>query len=140
MEVFSDEPTIVFDTDCMLCSGIVHFILRHESDQSIRFVSAWSEAGIALAASHDLTKGDLDRTFLFVEHGVGLTRSDAALAISDHLRWPWRAISMFRVIPRALRDLVYNLVARHRYRWFGRLDGCFVVPSQQRHRFIDATG
>lgn len=72
---------IVFDTDCVVCSAWVHFILRHERDQKIKFVSAWSNEGMGLATRHGLTVDDLDATYLVVEDGCGLVRSDAGLAL-----------------------------------------------------------
>lgn len=128
---------IVFDTDCVLCSAWVHFLLRHERDETLRFVSAWSDTGLALAAAHGLNRADLDRTFLVIEGSRGLTRSDAVLALLGRLRAPWRWLACFAVLPRSLLDVVYDVVARNRYRWFGRKPQCFLPPPKTRHRFVD---
>lgn len=128
---------VVFDSDCILCSRWVHLILRHERDHAIIFVSAWSQQGTALAAAHGLSPRDLDATYLFVEDGRGLVRSDAGLALLARMRAPWRFLSLLRVVPRPLRDTVYDVVARNRYRWFGRAERCFVPPPDMAHRFID---
>ena len=133
-------PTIVFDTDCVLCSGMVRFVLAHERDRALRFAGAWSEEGSALAAHHGFTRDDLNATFLVVEGDRALTRSDAAFAILTHLRAPWRWLGPARAVPRPLRDGVYDLVARHRYRLFGRKRDCTVVPSAERHRFVGVKG
>lgn len=130
---------VVFDTDCVLCSTWVHFILRHEVDKSLRFVSAWSDEGRSLAGQHGLSPEDLDRTYLLIEDGKGLTHSDAGIAIAGHLKWPWRALQVFRFVPRILRDAVYNLVARNRYAWFGHRANCFIPPAGQGHRFVNGT-
>lgn len=129
---------IVFDTDCVLCSAWVHFILRHERDQKIKFVSAWSNEGLGLAAQHGLTVDDLDATYLVVEDGCGLVRSDAGLALIGHLSMPWRALRILSIFPRSLRDIVYTFIASNRYRWFGHSENCFVPPQGQGHRFVNS--
>lgn len=130
---------IVFDTDCVLCSAWVHFVLRNEQDNTTCFVSAWSEEGAALAGQHGLTVQELDTTYLVVSEGQGLTHSDAGLAITRKLRWPWRALAVFAVVPRPVRDWVYSVVARNRYRWFGHAKGCFLPPEADTHRFVNGT-
>ncbi len=130
-------PTVVFDSDCVLCSRWVHLILRLEHGNDIIFVSAWSEQGLALAAAHGLSQRDLDATYLFIDEGRGLVRSDAGLALLARMRAPWRFLSWLRAVPRPLRDRVYDLVARNRYRWFGKAERCFVPPPGMAHRFID---
>ncbi|MCW2389594.1 putative DCC family thiol-disulfide oxidoreductase YuxK [Sphingobium sp. B11D3B] len=129
--------TIIFDTDCVLCSKWVHFILAHERDQGIMFVSAWSPHGLAVAARYGLNEAELQRTYLVVDDGLGLTRSDAGLALLRHLKPPYSWLRALRIVPRPVRDYVYVLVARNRYRWFGKVDRCFVPPEAMRHRFID---
>jgi len=82
------DLTIVFDTDCLMCSAWVGFILRHERDPSVRFMSAWSNEGLALAARHQLTPKDLDATYLVVMNGTPMTKSDATFAIFETLHAP----------------------------------------------------
>lgn len=135
----TEDSIIVFDTDCVLCSAWVGFILEHERDDAFRFVSAWSETGAVLAHAHGLELTDLDETYLVVEGGHGLTHSNAGLAIIRHLHMPWRALGVLRILPKPLRDAVYRLVARNRYRWFGYRAQCFVPPSGQSHRFIEGS-
>lgn len=131
------EPIVVFDTDCVLCSGIVRFILAHERGPDLYFVSAWSETGRVLAERHGFTRADLDDTFLVIQDGRALTRSDAGVAILRSLRRPWIWLALLEVTPKPIRDAVYDVVARNRYRWFGRRPSCVVVEPQHRSRFID---
>ncbi len=130
------EPAIVFDTDCVLCSGMVAFVLAHERDQTFYFVGAWSKEGLALAAQYNFSRSDLDQTFLVISGGTALIRSDAGLAVLRHLRAPWRWLVVLRFCPKVLRDGLYDFVARHRYRWFGQRENCTFVPLSERHRFI----
>ncbi|MEO1198494.1 MAG: DCC1-like thiol-disulfide oxidoreductase family protein [Pseudomonadota bacterium] len=129
---------VIFDTDCVLCSGFVHFILRHERDNDIVFVNAWSETGLALAARHGLTKDDLNETYLVIAQDRGVTKSAAVLVILQHLKAPWRWLHVFGLLPAPLLDRLYSIVARRRYRWFGFKEQCFLPAPDSRHRYIDA--
>ena len=134
-------PIIVFDTDCVLCSGMVAFILAHEAAPRLRFAGAWSEPGLALAARHGFSRADLDETFLAVDGERVLARSDAGLLVLRHLRAPWQWLApALQWVPRRLRDAVYGFVAKRRYRWFGQRANCTLVPPAQRHRFIGVVG
>lgn len=138
--MIADGPIVVFDTNCVLCSGMVAFILAHEQAPVLRFAGAWSTEGLALAAEYGFSRSDLDKTFLVVCNGKALMRSDASVEIARHLRAPWRWAAVMAAVPRPLRNAVYDLVARRRYRWFGRRQDCTVVPVAERHRFIGVGG
>ncbi|MBU2166615.1 MAG: DUF393 domain-containing protein [Alphaproteobacteria bacterium] len=131
------RPIVVFDTDCVLCSGMVRFVLAHERGPELLFAGAGSATGIALAERHGFTRADLNDTFLVIEEGRALTRSEAGIAIARRLRRPRRWLAALKVIPRPIRDAVYGFVARHRYQWFGRSPFCLVVEPRHRSRFID---
>jgi predicted DCC family thiol-disulfide oxidoreductase YuxK len=130
------SPIILFDTDCLLCSGMVSFVLAHERDHLLRFAGAWSPEGLALARRHAFARAELHETFLVLRRGHPLTRSEGALEIVRHLRAPWSWLGGLRAVPRPLRDAAYSALARQRYGWFGRRENCAVVPLAQRHRFI----
>ena len=128
---------VLFDTDCVLCSGFVHFVLRHERDTALRFVNAWSEAGLRLAAEHGYDRADLNDSYLVITDEGAYVRSDAGFIILRHLKAPFRWLAILKILPRAWRDAFYDLIARNRYDWFGRKEQCFLPPPEQRHRFID---
>ena len=130
------ELTIVFDTDCLMCSAWVRFVLSHEREPSAKFVSAWSEEGLATADQYNLTPKDLDKTYLVVVGGRPLTKSDATFTVFKALHAPWRWMAALHIIPRPFRDGFYDLMARSRYRWFGQQDQCFLPPVNQQHRFV----
>ncbi|MEO3472661.1 DCC1-like thiol-disulfide oxidoreductase family protein [Roseomonas sp. CAU 1739] len=133
-------PIIVFDTDCVLCSGMVAFVLAHERASDLRFAGAWSAEGLALAGRHGFTRDDLEETFLVIDGDRALARSDGGIAVARHLRRPWRWLAMAAILPRPMRDALYVFVARRRYRWFGRRRDCTIIPPAQRHRFIGLPG
>ncbi|MEM7079750.1 MAG: DCC1-like thiol-disulfide oxidoreductase family protein [Pseudomonadota bacterium] len=129
-------PILIFDGHCNLCNGLVRFVLERERTPTIQFAAATSITGQELARA----SGNPDAphlTFLWFEDGVFLDRSDAALALLAHLRRPWRWLSHLTWIPKVLRDTLYNLIARNRYRWFGRRDECLVPLASTAARFLD---
>jgi len=132
-----DAPVILFDGDCNLCHGAVQFVLRRDGRARFRFASLQSAAGRALVAAVD-ANATLPDSIVLVHRGRLRTKSAAALAIARGLRLPWPLLSVFWLVPFPLRDLVYEWIARHRYRWFGRRDECWVPTPALRARFLDA--
>lgn len=126
---------VLFDGVCNLCNGSVQFIVRRDPYGYFRFASLQSEPGRSLLREHGLDPADLFSVIL-VEDGKVYARSDAALRIARRLSGVWRAAGALRVLPRSLRDRVYDLVARNRYRWFGRRDACMVPTPELRERFL----
>lgn len=128
---------MIFDTNCILCSGFVKFILRHERGADIVFVNAWSETGTALAGDYGLTPEDLNKTFLVIKSGQGYVKSSAGFLVLQHLKAPWRWLRILKIVPRPLRDGAYTFVAKRRYRWFGFEESCLIPKPDQAYRFID---
>jgi predicted DCC family thiol-disulfide oxidoreductase YuxK len=129
-------PVILFDGVCNLCNGAVRFVAERDPGGVFRFASLQSEAGQALLRLHGLRTGDFDSVVL-VDDGRVRTKSTAALAIAARLSGPWPALSALRFIPTFLRDPVYDLVARYRYRVFGRSEECMVPTPEMRARFLE---
>lgn len=116
-----DKPVIYYDEQCRLCQAAVRFIRRRARGDGFQFAPLQTEAGrhVAVAAGLD---ADTPGSLVWFADGVARVRSDAALRIARHLRFPWPLCGVFRLIPPVLRDALYDLIARHRYRWFGRID------------------
>ena len=129
--------TVVFDSDCILCSHWVRFLLRHDRTERICFASSRKPAGQKLAQDFGLAPQDLDLTYLVIRDGNALTKSDATLALLGELHAPWRWLAVLKLIPRPLRDQLYDLVARNRLRWFGEEQDCLLPTPEQRRRFLD---
>ena len=135
-----DAPTIIlFDGVCNLCSGTVRFLVKRDRAARFRFASLQSDAARRICREHRLPEPsapDPD-SIIVIAGGRALERSDAALAIAARLPYPWPLLGILRILPRALRDWAYRIVARNRYRWFGRSDTCMVPTPELRARFID---
>jgi predicted DCC family thiol-disulfide oxidoreductase YuxK len=126
---------MIFDGVCHLCARSVKFILAHESAPTLRFVPLQSPAGTRMMREFGLSADDA-KTFVLVVDGKPYVRSEAAIRVARYLRQPWRMLGGIRVLPRILRDWGYDLVARNRYRWFGRMATCIVPTPELRARFI----
>jgi predicted DCC family thiol-disulfide oxidoreductase YuxK len=129
-------PVLLFDGGCNLCHGSVRFVLRHERRSELRFCALESEGGARLLTQHGLAP-DYRGSLVLVEAGRALLKSDAALRVASYLKWPWSWGRAGLVFPRALRDWVYDLIARNRYRWFGRPDACLLPTAELRRRLLD---
>ena len=130
------DAIVLFDGVCNLCSRSVTFIIEHEREPTIRFASVQSAAGARLLQHHGLDPTDV-KTFVLIVGATAYTRSTAAIRVARRLRGAWRLLAVLWIVPRPLRDLAYNLVARNRYRWFGRRDSCMVPTPALRARFIE---
>lgn len=126
---------VLFDGVCNLCNASVDFILERDSKSIFRFASLQSEAGQELLRRFRLPTEE-HRSLVLVEGDRFFTRSSAALLIARRLDGFWPLLYAFIVVPRFLRDAVYDLFARNRYRWFGRRDTCRVPTPEERGRFL----
>ena len=129
------DGLMLFDGQCRFCSGSVGVALALDRRGVIRFTPIQSPYGRMLAAQHGLDPDD-PTTFVFFEGGRPLFRSEAALALARRLDRPWRWAASLRVLPRRLRDAVYDWVARHRYRLWGRRDTCRLPRPGEAERFV----
>jgi predicted DCC family thiol-disulfide oxidoreductase YuxK len=128
----ADQSIVLFDGVCNLCNGFVQFILPRDPAGRFRFASLQSDS------ARRLLKGDAPvETVVLIEEGKTFVKSTAALRIARRLQFPWPAVYAFIVVPRGLRDILYDWVARHRYRWFGKRDACMLPTPQWRGRFLE---
>ena len=132
----SARIVILFDGVCNLCTGTVRFLLARDPNRWFRFGSLQSEAAKRLLESHGLPRESLE-TIVVIDGVRCFTKSDAALYVAGYLKGPWRVLRVLRLVPRCIRDAVYDGVARHRYRWFGKRDVCLVPAPEDAHRFIE---
>jgi len=131
-----EHAIVVYDGVCNLCSATVRFIIRRDRAGYFRFAALQSEQGRALLAPFGLPARDAG-SIVVLAGGRAFTRSSASVRIARRLRWPWPALgALLWLVPRPLRNAGYDLVARHRYRWFGRQDRCERPPPELRERFL----
>ncbi|HET8530340.1 MAG TPA: thiol-disulfide oxidoreductase DCC family protein [Methylomirabilota bacterium] len=127
---------VLFDGICNLCNATVVFVAKRDPVGRFTFAALQSPVGRGLLGRFGLP-ADVPETLVLIEEGHAFTRSTAALKIARHLSGLWPLTYAAIVIPRPLRDLVYRLVARHRYRLFGKRDVCMVPSPEVRERFLE---
>lgn len=124
---------VFFDGICNLCNASIDFIVRHEKGNQLKFASLQSEI-----ANQYLTPENREQlqTIQFFHQNKTYTKSTAVLKISKHLKFPWNLGIIFLIIPKFIRDFVYDLVATNRYKWFGQKNTCRIPTEEERGKFL----
>ncbi len=139
MDIPRDHPIIVFDGMCVLCSANAQFVLKRDRKAKFRLTAMQDEAGAQIMRENGIDPADPE-SFVLIDAaqdgGRVWKNSDAVLHMWSELGWPWRLGGVFKLIPRALRDPLYLLIARNRYKWFGMRDTCWVPTAAQAERIL----
>jgi predicted DCC family thiol-disulfide oxidoreductase YuxK len=132
------EAILLFDGICNLCTGAVQFIITHDPEARIRFASLQSAAGQTLLAQHGLVQrlDGSDDTVIYIEDGRVYTHSSAALHVARRLGGALGLAYGLIVVPRFIRDFAYRVIARNRYRWFGKKQVCWLPTPALQARFL----
>jgi predicted DCC family thiol-disulfide oxidoreductase YuxK len=134
--VTQPEAIILFDGICNLCSGSVQFIIKRDPTAYFKFASLQSDFGQQLLQKFGLDQKSFHSIILIQDDKV-YQRSDAALKIARRLTGGWPMLYAFNILPRFLRDGVYNLISRNRYKLFGKKDACWIPTPELKSRFKD---
>lgn len=131
-----DHPIILFDGICNFCNSAINFVIRRDPESKFRFATLQSEMAHGLLSTRKFPASDLS-SFVLIENNKIFIRSTAALKVCRHLSGLWPLLYGLIVVPRFIRDGVYNWIARHRYQWFGKRDTCMIPTSDLRSRFLN---
>jgi predicted DCC family thiol-disulfide oxidoreductase YuxK len=129
------SPIILFDGVCNYCNTMVNFVIKEDKQKTIKFSPLQSTTGQVLLNKYHVPK-NID-SFVFIENGKAHLQSTAALKVIKHLAWYWQWLQALWLIPKFLRDRVYNFVAKRRYKWFGKKESCMIPTPEIRSRFLD---
>ena len=143
----SSNPIVLYDGVCGLCNRAVRFLLKRDRHDRLRFASLQSDFAATLLKRHGLDHKDLDTVYVVLNHDLTkeaqpderlLPRSDAVIFVLKSLGGIWKVLGLFvQLLPRFLRDWGYRVVARNRYRVFGRFETCMLPSARDRSKFID---
>lgn len=128
------NPIILFDGVCNLCNGTVDFLLKYDRKKQFRFASIQSKAAKLLFRKFQIP-AETDSVILIKSNQVYF-ESDAAIEIAGMLSFPWKMVVVFRIIPKKMRDNIYQWIAKNRYRWFGKRDICRIPATLEKESFI----
>ncbi|HTN00070.1 MAG TPA: thiol-disulfide oxidoreductase DCC family protein [Pedobacter sp.] len=133
--MMDEEAVIFFDGVCNLCNGAVQFTIQRDHHSLFRFSSLQSDFAKAKLKPLNIDPDQGD-SFVLLENGKVYQRSTAALRVARRLNGFWPLLYGFIIVPRFLRDAIYNFVAKNRYKWFGKKETCWVPTPELRERFI----
>ena len=131
-----EDPILLFDGVCNLCSGSVLFVLDRNGKENVSFASLQSEFGAQALKDANLP-ADYTSSLVLLENDKVYVKSDAALQLTKHLNGLWKAGSVLLIIPKFIRNPVYDWVAKNRYKWFGEKEVCWVPEPKWKKRFLD---
>lgn len=134
-----EPPIVLFDGVCNFCNGIVNFLIRQDKKKVFRFAALQSPVGRQLLQQYHLPEEKMD-TFVLIDNGKAYLRSSAALQLYKQLSWYWKWTQVFWLVPRFIRDAVYDLIARNRYLLFGKKEECMLPTPDIRSRFLPESG
>jgi len=130
------QSIVLFDGVCNLCNRAVQFIIKRDKKKQFLFASLQGKAGNKLLQKFDLP-ANLFNSFILVEGDKVYTRSTAALRVAKKLSGGWKLLYGLMIVPGFIRNAVYNLIAKNRYKWFGKREECMIPTPELKERFLD---
>lgn len=127
---------VLFDGVCNLCNGAINFIIKRDPGATIKFASLQGETGQKLLKKHAINTAETDSIILIEENRVSV-KSTAALRISKSMNKAYPLLYGFMIVPKFIRNAVYDVIARNRYKWFGKKDSCMIPTPELKSRFLD---
>ena len=135
-QINTDRAVVLFDGICNFCSSSVLFIIRRDPEGYFRFAALQTETGSMLMKKHNIHSVKME-SIILIENNMVYYRSTAALRIARKLKGGWILFYVFMIIPPFIRNFFYDIVARNRYRWFGKRENCFLPGPNVKERFIE---
>ncbi|MEO6491134.1 MAG: thiol-disulfide oxidoreductase DCC family protein [Ferruginibacter sp.] len=130
-----NERIILFDGVCNLCNRSIQYVIRHDPKRSFSFATLQGEAGQRLLKEYGLTQNDMN-SFVLLSDKKAYTRSTAALRVAKDLTGIVKYLYGFIIVPPLIRNAVYNMIAKNRYKWFGKKNVCMVPSPDNISRFL----
>jgi predicted DCC family thiol-disulfide oxidoreductase YuxK len=130
------KPIILFDGVCNFCNGAVNFIIKRDKNANIKFAALQSHTGQKLLEEYMLPKKNFN-SFVLIHNGKAFHKTTAALHTITYLPPIWKWAKIFWIVPRFLRDAVYDVIAANRYKWFGKKEQCMIPAAGIKERFLN---
>ena len=132
----SGHSIILFDGICNLCNAAVQFVIRRDNKRRFLFASLQSGEARKILTENKLPAGEMN-SFILVENGKVYDRSTAVLRVARKLKGLWPVLYSFMIIPKFIRDRIYQLISKNRYQWFGKKNECMIPTPELRARFLN---
>ena len=137
MDIPKNKKIILFDGVCNFCNASVRFIIKRDKKDVFRFASLESDLGRKLTDERGIDTSKIDSIILIDPGNAYYIKSTAALEISKELSGLYPALSVFQVLPEGFRNLIYDFVAKNRYKWFGKSETCPMPTEEEKSKFLD---
>jgi predicted DCC family thiol-disulfide oxidoreductase YuxK len=135
MNKYQHRNIVLFDGVCNLCNGAVNFLIDRDKNNRLHFASLQSDFGQSVLRDFAMEVDDFD-TFIFLHKDKLFTRSSGALEVMRILGGFWLFLYIFKIVPPFIRDAVYNLISKNRYKWFGKRESCRMPTPDLKAKFL----
>lgn len=129
------NPILLFDGYCNFCNSSVQFILKHEKRKQLVFASLQSDVGKELLQQYNIDSTKID-SLVLIENNKAYIKSSAAIRLTKYLKGLYPLAQLFLIIPYLIRNLVYDYIAKNRYKWFGKSESCMIPDQSIANRFL----
>ncbi len=135
-ELPNDKKIILFDGVCNLCNSSVQYVIQRDKKDEFRFVALQSELGQKIIKHIGITNSNIDSIVLYLPGIAYYYKSSAVIEIAKSLQGFFNYGMLFRLLPNALRDVVYDYIARNRYKWYGKKESCMIPTPELKSKFL----
>lgn len=130
-----DFPVVLFDGVCNFCNYWVNFAIKRDKKNKLKFTPIQGETAKKILPQYSINTNSLS-SVIFIEKGKAYTQSSATLQICKHLNGGWKLFYALFIVPKFIRDFFYNIIARNRYKWFGKKESCMIPIPELKERFL----
>ena len=134
--IMDKDPLVLFDGVCNFCNYWVNFAIKRDKKKKLKFTTLQGATANHLLPRYNINPTSLN-SVIFIDKGKAYTQSSASLRICKYMDGGWKLFYGFMIIPKFIRDFFYNIIARKRYKWFGKKEECMVPTPELRNRFLD---
>ncbi len=132
-----NKKIILFDGVCNLCNGAIQFIIKHDKSDQFRYAQLQSATGMKYLQQRNIDTAKID-SIILIEPGVAYyTKATAALKIGQDFGGAWKILQVFEWIPESISNAIYDLIAKNRYKWFGKKDECMIPTPELKAKFLE---
>ncbi|UOB17439.1 thiol-disulfide oxidoreductase DCC family protein [Abyssalbus ytuae] len=136
--ISAGKKLILFDGVCNLCNSSVQFVIKHDKNDVFRFAALQSDIGKKMTEDRGIDTSKTDSIILIDPDSAYYIKSDAAIEIMNEFGGLWKVMNVFKyILPTVVRNFIYDLIARNRYKWFGKKESCMIPTPELKAKFID---
>lgn len=137
MDIPENKDLILFDGVCNLCSSSVQYVIERDHKNKYVFAALQSDIGKEIIEKYKIDPSKTDSILLYRKDKGVVSKSTAALLIAKHLGFPTNLLYVFLIVPAIIRNMVYDYVAKNRYKWYGKKESCWIPTPELKAKFID---